>query len=108
RQPLPILIGGTGEKVTLRIVAQHAQIWNGFGDPDEAARLSGVLDDWCAKVGRDPSEIERSVMVDENSIGDADRYVEKGITHLITGVGGPDYDLSSLTKLVEWRDSRQG
>ena len=108
RQPLPILIGGTGEKVTLRIVAQHAQIWNGFGDPDEAARLSGVLDDWCAKVGRDPSEIERSVMVDENSIGDADRYVEKGITHLITGVGGPDYDLSSLNKLIEWRDSRQG
>ncbi len=108
RQPLPILIGGTGEKVTLRIAAQHAQIWNGFGDPDEAARLSGVLDDWCAKVGRDPSEIERSVMVDENSIGDADRYVEKGITHLITGVGGPDHDLSSLTKLIEWRDSRLG
>ena len=104
---LPILIGGGGEKVTLRIVAQHADIWNGFGSPDEAGRKSRVLDEWCAKVDRDPSEIERSVLSDTIGTPDElDGYVEQGITHLIYGVGGPDYDLDPLRRLVEWRDSR--
>ena len=102
---IPILIGGGGEKVTLRIVAQHAHIWNGFGNPEQAARKSGILDDWCRKVGRDPQEIERSIMVNPDQIKNADRYVENGITHLITGVGGPDYDLAPLRELISWRDA---
>jgi probable F420-dependent oxidoreductase len=107
---LPILIGGGGEKVTLRIVAQHADIWNGFGSPDEAGRKSRVLDEWCAKVDRDPAEIERSVLLDAGSIknADFDAYVEQGITHIIYGVGGPRYDLAPLRALVTWRDSRTG
>ncbi len=101
---IPILIGGGGEKVTLRIVAEHAHIWNGFGDPERAARKSGILDDWCEKVGRDPSEIERSITIRPQHIKDADEYVERGITHLIYGVGGPDYDLGPLRELIAWRD----
>jgi alkanesulfonate monooxygenase SsuD/methylene tetrahydromethanopterin reductase-like flavin-dependent oxidoreductase (luciferase family) len=101
---IPILIGGGGEKVTLRIVAEHANIWHGFGDPDKAARKSGILDDWCEKVGRDKEEIERSISVRPELVKDADRYVEKGITHLIMGFGGPDYDLSPLEDLITWRD----
>lgn len=103
---LPILIGGGGEKVTLRIVAQHADIWNGFGSPDEIAAKSAILDEWCAKIGRDPSEIERSVLRSEGVVEDADAYVEKGITHLICGTGGPDFGLSTLEKLIAWRDAR--
>ena len=51
---IPILIGGGGEKVTLRIVAEHADMWHAFGDPATLKRKSDILDDWCAKVGRDP------------------------------------------------------
>ena len=101
---MPVLIGGGGEKVTLRIVAQHAHIWNGFGDPEAAGRKSKILDGWCEKVGRDPKEIERSISVRPNQIPNADSYVENGITHLIVGVGGPDYDLSPLEDLISWRD----
>ncbi len=104
RDPLPILIGGGGEKVTLRIVAEHAHIWHGFGDPEQAGRKSRILDDWCERVGRDPNEIERSANVRPNQIPSADLYVENGITHLLVGVGGPDYDLSPLQDLIAWRD----
>jgi probable F420-dependent oxidoreductase len=105
RAPLPIMIGGGGEKVTLRIVAQHADIWNGFGDPARMAHKCAVLDEWCRRVGRDPAAIERSVGdVEADSLPHLDAYLESGITHLIMGVGGPDWDLSLLPKLVEWRE----
>ncbi|HWS81814.1 MAG TPA: LLM class F420-dependent oxidoreductase [Rubrobacter sp.] len=104
---IPILIGGGGEKVTLRIVAEHANIWHGFGDPERAARKSGILDDWCEKVGRNKEEIERSISVRPELLGDAGRYVENGITHLIMGFGGPDYDLSPLKDLIAWRDDHR-
>jgi alkanesulfonate monooxygenase SsuD/methylene tetrahydromethanopterin reductase-like flavin-dependent oxidoreductase (luciferase family) len=104
RDPLPVLIGGGGERVTLRIVAEHAHIWNGFGDPEKAGRKSGILDDWCHKVGRDPKEIERSITIRPNQVKNADRYVENGITHLLLGFGGPYYDLTPLEELVAWRD----
>ena len=103
---LPILIGGGGEKVTLRIVAEHADVWNGSGDPDAAARKSAILDEWCGKVGRNPGEIERSIMINEDLIARADEYVSRGIPHLIVGADGPDYDLEPLRRLVTWRDSR--
>ena len=51
-----------GERKTLRVVAEHADVWNApGGEPEEVARLSGVLDRHCADVGRDPAEIRRSV-----------------------------------------------
>ncbi len=104
RDPLPILIGGGGERVTLRIVAEHAHIWHGFGDPEQAGRKSRILDEWCQKVGRAREEVERSISVRPNQIRNLDRYVENGITHLLIGVGGPDYDLSPLRELIAWRD----
>ena len=58
---IPILIGGGGEKVTLRIVAEHADIWHSFGDPATLKRKSDVLDEWCAKVGRSPRSAMSSI-----------------------------------------------
>ncbi len=101
---IPILIGGGGEKVTLRIVAEHAHIWNGFGDPEQAGRKSRILDDWCERVGRDKGEIERSILIGPDQVKNAERYVENGITHLILRAGGPDYDIDALQDLVAWRD----
>ncbi|MEO6044272.1 MAG: TIGR03560 family F420-dependent LLM class oxidoreductase [Tepidiformaceae bacterium] len=62
-QPRPrIWVGGNGEKRTLRIAARHADGWNTpYPSPEEFTRLSGVLDMWCEKEGRDPATIERNV-----------------------------------------------
>jgi len=61
----PIMIGAAGEKLSLRVVAEHADIWNcpTRGDVDEFRRKSAVLDEHCAAIGREPSEIRRSVQV---------------------------------------------
>jgi hypothetical protein len=103
----PVLIGGGGEKVTLRITAQYADIWNGFGDPDTARRKCAVLDDHCRRLGRDPAAIERSIGgIDENRLTLLDDYVAAGVTHFIMGVGGPEWDLSLLPELLAFRDER--
>jgi alkanesulfonate monooxygenase SsuD/methylene tetrahydromethanopterin reductase-like flavin-dependent oxidoreductase (luciferase family) len=58
---LPIMIGGGGEKKTLRIIAQYADMWNVFGTPETVARKDEILRAHCADVGRDESEIERTL-----------------------------------------------
>ena len=58
---LPMMIGGGGERKTLRIVAGYADIWNVFGMPDTVAHKDEVLRAHCADLGRDPATIERSV-----------------------------------------------
>ncbi len=58
---MPIMIGGGGEKKTLRIVAQHADMWNLFGTPETVARKDAILREHCAAVGRDSATIERTL-----------------------------------------------
>jgi probable F420-dependent oxidoreductase len=107
RNPIPILIGGGGERVTLRITAEHADIWNGFGDPETARHKNAVLDEWCRKVGRDPAEIERSIGGVSDTSGERlQAYIDAGITHFITDAWGPDWNLDTLRKLLAWRDER--
>jgi F420-dependent oxidoreductase-like protein len=57
---LPILVGGGGEKVTLRIVAQHADAWNVAGPPELVAAKGKVLDAHCERLGRDPASVWRT------------------------------------------------
>jgi F420-dependent oxidoreductase-like protein len=78
---IPIWIGGLGEKKTLRLVAKHADGWNAaYTTPENFARLSGILDEWCEKQGRDPATLARSVNLTFNLSVDAagvDREREK-------------------------------
>ena len=63
KQPnLPLLIGGGGEKVTLRITAQYADEWNVWGTVDTLKQKMAILDQHCANLGRDPKEIKRSAV----------------------------------------------
>lgn len=107
---IPILIGGQGERKTLRLVAKHADIWHGFTRLDDMPRKIAVLHEWCAAEGRDPADIELSSGYTIRGFGplmedDAPaRLHALGFRLLIPAIDGPDYDLSSLTPLLEWRD----
>jgi F420-dependent oxidoreductase-like protein len=62
RPRVPIMVGGGGERKTLRLVAQYADACNVFGSPEGIARKYAILDAHCSAVGRDPAEIERSTL----------------------------------------------
>jgi F420-dependent oxidoreductase-like protein len=62
RPRVPIMVGGGGERKTLRLVAQYADACNVFGGPENIARKYAILDAHCKAVGRDPREIERSTL----------------------------------------------
>jgi F420-dependent oxidoreductase-like protein len=93
----PIWIGGGGEQKTLRIVAEHADVWNFAGGPVETGiHKMEVLDRHCADVGRNPAEIRRSVQLrlDTSDVDGALRTVESfvaaGFTELVAIVTEPD------------------
>ena len=62
QQPLPLLIGGGGEQVTLRITARHADAWNVWGTPEILRQKMAILDRHCAELGRDPKTIRRTAV----------------------------------------------
>jgi probable F420-dependent oxidoreductase len=96
---IPLLIGGGGEKVTLRITAERADLWNGFGPPERFAHKNAVLDEWCAKVGRDPAQIDRTVTIGADEVDDFDSYLKAGATHMIMGWDAP-FDTRPLQRLI--------
>jgi alkanesulfonate monooxygenase SsuD/methylene tetrahydromethanopterin reductase-like flavin-dependent oxidoreductase (luciferase family) len=116
---LPILIGGSGEKVTLKPTAQYADAWNSFGPPASFAHKNAVLDRWCAEVGRDPAEIERTVAIEPEDVDELDAYIEAGATHVIVMLGpnsgskrakvlrslrrSPPFDLGPVERLLARR-----
>ncbi len=91
----PILIGGRSAPV-LRVVAEHADLWNiPGGDIDDAVRRSALLDRYCADIGRDPASITRSIHlpvsyeqpgITRDAIGEA---VDAGFGHIVLGLPAP-------------------
>ncbi len=103
----PILIGGSGEQVTLKIVAKHADIWNYSGGDIETFRHKvEVLKGHCATVGRDFDEIELSAQrrIDfdnlDASIADAQAFIDAGVTHMVFYLT-PPYAPGMVTELAE-------
>jgi alkanesulfonate monooxygenase SsuD/methylene tetrahydromethanopterin reductase-like flavin-dependent oxidoreductase (luciferase family) len=104
---IPILIGGGGERRTLRYAARHADIWHGWGRPDTVRHKCEVLDNWCAREGRDPAEIERSCGANPLKPETGDGYVDAGATLLTLSFDGREsWDLSPLNDWLSWRDQR--
>ncbi|HKC27491.1 MAG TPA: LLM class F420-dependent oxidoreductase [Jatrophihabitans sp.] len=103
---IPVLIGGGGERKTLRLVAQHADMWHSFSDLETFKHKSEVLAGHCRDLGRDIGEIERSVGAPEGDPAEVGpRLVDAGATLFTVGVCGPDYPLERLGRWVDWRDS---
>jgi probable F420-dependent oxidoreductase len=113
---IPILVGGEGARVTLRLVAQYADMWNGRWAQSWPAK-NRLLDDWCGRVGRDPAAIERSVMVPlpldrppavtDETLTTLDRLLAAGCEHFVLG-GRHPFDAAPVARLLAWRDERRG
>ena len=101
---IPILIGGGGEKKTLRIVARHADIWHSFSDAPTMERKLGILAQHGAEVGRDIGDIEISTEVRKRSRQQADELVGLGASLFTIGLTGPQYDLEVVRDWLAWRD----
>jgi probable F420-dependent oxidoreductase len=105
---IPVMIGGAGEKKTLRIVAEHADIWHSFADPETLDHKLAVLRQHGEAVGRDVSEIEISNGLRNNDKPLADKLHERGVTLFTYGVSGDKYDTAPIKEWLRWRDSLNG
>ena len=114
---IPLLIGGQGEQKTLRLVAEHADMWHGFTTVDTYPGKADVLARHCAAVGRDPATIARSAGVELSTgvfrgkgtdalLANADALAGLGVTLMTVGANGPSYDLAGAQALCRWRDNR--
>ena len=112
RRP-PLLIAGTGERRTLRLVAEHADAWHAaFPErPDDLELKVAALRRWCDEVGRDPTTIEWGVGVEPDDLErfldrDAGTYLEMGFSQFTLGFGGPDWRVEDGEPFLRWRDDR--
>ncbi len=103
---IPILIGGGGEKKTLRYTARHADIWHSFGNVETLRRKGAILDEWCGTENRDPAAVERSIGVDKSPDEVGDELLAAGATLFTLGLNGPDYDLGLVREWLAFRDRK--
>ena len=85
----PIMIGGGGERRTLRSVARHADLWNTFGSPEVFRRKITVLREHCEAEGRNPDDIEKSVLIITH-IGDDPRSVDRAVKETAKRIQNPN------------------
>ena len=130
QNPLPLLIGGGGEKVTLRIAVHYADEWNVWGSPETMRHKGSVLDGHCRDAGRDPAEIQRSacamlILVDDPAKAEEEKakmagrpviagtvedvrrtvqeYIDAGVNELIIpdfNMGGGDRRIAAMDRFI--------
>jgi alkanesulfonate monooxygenase SsuD/methylene tetrahydromethanopterin reductase-like flavin-dependent oxidoreductase (luciferase family) len=101
---LPIVIGGSGERKTLRTVARWADIWNAFGSPETLAAKDAILRSHCQEVGRDQAEIERTVgckVTIRATAEEAQRVVDAALDHNRTPRSKAETDATFWTGTAE-------
>ena len=95
RNPIPLLIGGKGVKRTMPLAAREAAEWNlGRFDTDMFRELNGTLDRLCGEIGRDPSQIKRSIMTTYLIGRDQDELRQRALQlrDVVTSLHGQDAD----------------
>ena len=102
--PMPLLIAGGGEQVMLRLVAEHAQMWNSIASVTEFARKSALVDDYCERIGRDPREIERTANVGGLTPKVLKEWRDAGLQHFVLRLAHP-FDTKDLERVLKERDS---
>ena len=101
---LPLLIAGRGEQVMLRLVAEHAHMWNSIAGVDEYRHKSGLIDEYCRRIGRDPREIERTANVGGLSPKVIQEWLDAGLQHFILRLAHP-FDMKALERVLRVRDA---
>ncbi|HJP73769.1 MAG TPA: LLM class F420-dependent oxidoreductase [Pseudonocardiaceae bacterium] len=104
-RPIPILIGGSGERRTLPLVGQYAQIWHSSMNLAMFRRKNDLVKQHAADAGRDDSVIERAITW--TNAADADQFRAEGVSLYTTEVKPTEagYDFTTLADLLRWRDS---
>ena len=103
---IPFLIGGSGPKVTLRLVAEHAKYWHGFGSVEDYKTKSQVLAEHCEKAGRDPSDVTHTWGLFASNLDSAEGLVEAGVEVITVAISGDTgYDLGPVREMLEFRNA---
>lgn len=103
---IPVMIGGAGEKKTLRLVARHADIWHSFVGVDGLPHKLDVIERWADTDGHDASNLVISNELRGKDREEADALYDAGVRLFTLGVSGDDIDVAKVQRWLDWRDSK--
>ena len=98
---IPVMVGGTGPKRTLRTLAMYGDIMNAICGPEDLKRLWGIVEAHCEAVGRDPSEIKRSVHVPMRIVRDEKHAEHIRRDNTWTMIGSPQYVIDRCGAFID-------
>ncbi|MDD5177610.1 MAG: LLM class F420-dependent oxidoreductase [Sterolibacterium sp.] len=103
---IPLLVASMGGQIGMRIVAEHADLWNVLGTTEKVREKCELLRQYCTEFGRRFEDIETTTFCIPQLNPDVDPdvlYGELGFRHIIAFAEGPDWDLGPLKELLAWR-----